>query len=1113
MGTVYLAEHVLIERRAAIKVLHPELSQDPEIVRRFLNEAKATTAVGVPGIVQIFDFGTHDDGTAFIVMELLEGESLAARLRKGLLPLDKALGLLRQICGSLAAAHACGIIHRDLKPENIYLVADRELPDGERTKLLDFGIAKVQRAPLSGKTTAVGVIMGSPTYMSPEQCRGDSTNLDRRSDIYSLGCIFFEVLTGQPPFKGPSPGELIAAHLYEPAVAPSSLAPWVSEELDEIVLCCLAKRAEERFASCELLIAALDDAALSGGDAPAGGASRGSLPLLLRNPLGALIGPPEPRFRDAPGAAPGAAIIAPSASPTMMVEARGNEGKRSSERMRIAQAEADTLFETLEAVLPRGLQDANRLLYAFFSELFASAEQVREGLLRLHAGAAIRDLAQRQHFAIFVDEVERVRDEALGQLGTMVFESRVNPLAAAIEQARAPSGSVLIVVTAASQLGKGVREIIFNLRRDKGLFVVPFALPEIQRVAGRKEARLLLLNRVADLHSVSDPFSILEQSTDPTRCVGFAREVQAIVEHISDGGQVVNIIGPPGSGKSTVVAMAQYGCDEARVSREYIHVDCTELPREPQEAARELRARVQQARLPIRQHFERTLIANAQPPVRSAVTPQPMAAVTATPPALGAASPAGVRQTMLDILKPVIEEAGAQPPVKRPRPGTSPQEPQLVLVLEDADWLVRMAAASNPDAEQRARAIELWRALAELCSSGGHTALVTCVRDLSDHDQVAGEKPLAFHRVALRAISLPEATRMVEPLGQLVGLTFPQKVIDHLYEECGGNVFALRLLCRAIARLTFEERNTSPLAKVTISRRHVAEAAQRVVAARTSFSGHIETWLDATERFMLQHVARERPRDVARACTNLAGLAPAQELRLAHANLQRMGFIEAQGQRVQIRLFERWIRVHMDAPPTRKVEIERRRLGRIAFGFATSALVFGFYWTWLRNTRSRTPAMAIGECNYKLDYPDRVGEGEIIAVAAYRDCATVPAVPPLLELSAVESTIHAVDTVSSCTISSPSCFTTFRLKAASQSERTYVVQLGVAGQRGPRVEMRRDSFAMIRRLGEESLQLASFLPLLLSLFIVYYRDVKQKLLSLLGRGEPAQASPPSTPSS
>jgi serine/threonine-protein kinase len=175
MGTVYLGEHLLLGRRAAIKTLPPSLSSQREIVDRFFNEARAISAIADPGVVQIFDFGYHVDGTAYIVMEYLEGESLSARLdRLVTLPLAEALRITRQIATSLGAAHARGIIHRDLKPDNVFLIRDREAQGGERTKLLDVGIAQLQPTVLVG--TQLGV------YTSPEQRRGDST-IDLRSDI------------------------------------------------------------------------------------------------------------------------------------------------------------------------------------------------------------------------------------------------------------------------------------------------------------------------------------------------------------------------------------------------------------------------------------------------------------------------------------------------------------------------------------------------------------------------------------------------------------------------------------------------------------------------------------------------------------------------------------------------------------------------------------------------------------------------------------------------------------------------------------------------------------------------------------------------------------------
>jgi serine/threonine-protein kinase len=257
MGSVWLAEHTMLQRRAAIKVLHPELSSRSEFVTRFFNEARAATSIGDPGIVQVFDFGHHADGSAYIVMELLDGESLGQRLaRQGALEPSAALRVMRQIASTLGTAHAQGIVHRDLKPENIYIVRDREVAGGERAKVLDFGIAKLTIEPRGVKTNTKA-LMGTPRYMSPEQCRGAGL-VDQRSDIYALGCMLFTLLVGRPPFESEGDGELIAMHLREPPPVPSSLRAGIPPNIDRLVLRCLAKDPAQRFNHGGELADALD---------------------------------------------------------------------------------------------------------------------------------------------------------------------------------------------------------------------------------------------------------------------------------------------------------------------------------------------------------------------------------------------------------------------------------------------------------------------------------------------------------------------------------------------------------------------------------------------------------------------------------------------------------------------------------------------------------------------------------------------------------------------------------------------------------------------------------------------------------------------------------------
>jgi eukaryotic-like serine/threonine-protein kinase len=257
MGAVYLGEHVLLGRVAAIKVLLSPASTHPDVVERFFDEARATSSVSDPGVVQVFDFGYHVDGTAYIVMEYLEGESLASRLaRRGRLAPSDALRIARQAATALHAAHQRGIVHRDLKPDNIYLVRDGEAQGGERAKVLDFGIAKLADGSGARAMTESGATLGTPVYMSPEQCRAPR-RVDPRSDIYSLGCVLFQMLTGRTPFGGDR-GEVIAAHLGDPAPAASTIVPELPNVVDVLLRRCLGKSPDDRYPSMAAVARAIE---------------------------------------------------------------------------------------------------------------------------------------------------------------------------------------------------------------------------------------------------------------------------------------------------------------------------------------------------------------------------------------------------------------------------------------------------------------------------------------------------------------------------------------------------------------------------------------------------------------------------------------------------------------------------------------------------------------------------------------------------------------------------------------------------------------------------------------------------------------------------------------
>ena len=248
MGAVYEALHQTLGRHVAIKVLHPEVARNEEFAMRFANEARASNIVDHPDVVQITDHGQLPDGIPYIVMEYLKGESLGHRIEHlgGPMNPSEVAFLALQITDVLATAHTKGIIHRDLKPENVMLLPDSSTATGERAKVLDFGIAKLIEVNNQGSyQTRATELLGTPNYMSPEQCRG-AKGVDEKTDVYALGVMMFEMLVGKPPFIGSALGELMAKHMYEPAPKVATANPQVPEALADLVDVLLDKDKEKR---------------------------------------------------------------------------------------------------------------------------------------------------------------------------------------------------------------------------------------------------------------------------------------------------------------------------------------------------------------------------------------------------------------------------------------------------------------------------------------------------------------------------------------------------------------------------------------------------------------------------------------------------------------------------------------------------------------------------------------------------------------------------------------------------------------------------------------------------------------------------------------------------
>ncbi|MCC6747449.1 MAG: serine/threonine protein kinase [Deltaproteobacteria bacterium] len=281
MGVVYRGEHSLLGKPVAIKVLHERFARRKGAADQFLKEARAASRIRHPSIVDVTDFGTSPDGSVYFIMEYLEGESLETILaRQGVVPIFKAVNIVRQIGHALAAAHDHGIVHQDLKPDNIFLT-NREgrrrvvravqndtgrqfVVEAEGTfdfvKVLDFGVARMiaDKAP-SGWSTKTGIIFGTPHYMSPEQARGEA--VDGRSDVYALGILFYEMVTGTVPFEGDAALDILNGHVSGKVVPPGERNPrvQVDEGTHRTIMRCLEKKPDRRFQTMDDLVEALAD--------------------------------------------------------------------------------------------------------------------------------------------------------------------------------------------------------------------------------------------------------------------------------------------------------------------------------------------------------------------------------------------------------------------------------------------------------------------------------------------------------------------------------------------------------------------------------------------------------------------------------------------------------------------------------------------------------------------------------------------------------------------------------------------------------------------------------------------------------------------------------------
>jgi serine/threonine protein kinase len=391
MGEIWSAEHVRLKSRVAIKFLDASIADDPEMLDRFLREAQSAAAVRSTHVVQIFDCGV-EGRSPYISMELLKGESLDTRLyaQGRLTPaeLDKIFG---EVALAIGNAHNLGVIHRDLKPGNIFLAREGDL---EITKVLDFGIAKVMSQTLrlsTGKGTRTGTLLGTPNYMSPEQCRG-ARDLDQSTDLWSLAIIAFECLTGHQPFAGESIGDVVVQICTESPLLPSSLGD-VPAGFDEWFLKGASKQPSERFGSAREMAEALSavlarhpvTTTIQAGSSPEAAYE----PMTLHSMTVPLVPrPPLP-------ASPGAPLLASSSSLASAASGSPASGSPAIARSPLAARPASSETGPLTAAFEAWLRTGNGRLRALFSALLAWARRERTWLAALRSPARLRAAIQR----------------------------------------------------------------------------------------------------------------------------------------------------------------------------------------------------------------------------------------------------------------------------------------------------------------------------------------------------------------------------------------------------------------------------------------------------------------------------------------------------------------------------------------------------------------------------------------------------------------------------------------------------------------------------------------------------------------------------------------------
>ena len=1044
-AAVWLAADTKLGRRVAIKLLAG--SFDAQVAARFIHEARTVARLGSDHTVRIYDVDTLPDGTPFMVMEYLQGNSLAQLVEQGPLAIGIAVDYVLQACEALAEAHAANIVHRDIKPGNLMLT---EGPGaGFRLKLVDFGIAKVSEAwsePSSTPRTADGAVMGTPFYMSPEQIRSPAI-VDPRTDIWSLGVVLFELLTGSRPFDMPGFSELIAKILEAPPRPTPASFP---AGLRDVIRRCLEKDRAKRFSNVGVLARAL---------APFAGDRVEAARLADR----------ATQYLDS-GVSYAKTVIGLNIDLQRLPSAY-DEPRSATARSRgvtqdddVIDAERSDPWHAFETAVPAQMAADRTALAEVFSRAFEASLPVADNIVKLLGASIVAD-EQTEFFAVFMAHAPI---ELGGQpvLSTGTFAAYVGPLRAYLEKLGSAGRKVVIVITGSGELGPGVRASIGEYRRNLNTFVVPIWLREIQRAYVQDGGWDLVERRLHDLHARQDPFVIELDSLDPMRCVGLCSRVNEVVSALQEGGRIINIIALPGSGKSTLVRLIQYEL----AARSFIVLRCSEGGRSPRALGREILAGI---------------AAIAGDGTQDTVDRDDFSNALSS-------------QLKVPFLPRKIFATSLQRLTKPP-----------LLVLEDADWLIALVASPEcTPARDEARA--LWTTLGEVSRRHKLDVILTSVRGYElDRSMLDGwENPTRPHTVSVALLSAREAALLVRELSTGVASFLPSAVAK-LHRATRGNVGLTLAVCSAAFRASASRSDSSPLVPVTVTERDIEDAEQRVASMDKPIGPLFNTLLSEDERQVLRTIATNPSRSLRRSRRVLRDHAAVDRAMRELQAMGMIDFVHRRYQ-VAIPVVAAWAKRHVVQTEYQAASVWRSRTRYITVGAILSTLLFATYFVWIRNQRTDREVVSSNGCTYRVDLPERAEYQVPVVVYAFRSCPAMPKDTGLtLRASRVAAQI-VVPAGDPCATQAD-CMIEASVTLKVQKDGRYPFVLRTSQQDVLDFTIDHDALAGMKATLSDVFRLMSFLPILLGLGLAFYSDVLRAVRSWFKRdpmvGSDA-ASPP-----